>query len=88
MYELGFVNKVVPKENLLSEAIAWAEELCENGPVSVWNHKELMYKYLYPDSASWWSLALGFFRNQDAMEDSIEGPRAFAEKRKPNWKLK
>lgn len=88
MYELGYVNKVVPKEELLTEAIAWAEEVCEMGPVSVWTHKELMYRYLWSDNDTWNRIGMAMFAKCEMMEDSIEGPKAFAEKRKPNWKLK
>jgi crotonobetainyl-CoA hydratase len=88
MYELGYVNKVVPSEKLLSEAIAWAEEACEMGPVSVWTHKELMYRYLYPDDATWKRIGWSIFDKLELMEDAIEGPAAFAQRRKPSWKLK
>lgn len=88
MYEVGFVNKVVPKDQLLAEAVSWAEEVCEMGPVSVWTHKELMYRYLYQDSVMGDRLGRAIFDKVAAMEDSIEGPAAFAEKRSPQWKLR
>ncbi len=88
MYELGWVNKVVPSAQLLKEAISWAKEVCEMGPVSVWTHKELMYRYLYQDDAWAQRFGMALFDKCQAMEDSIEGPKAFAEKRRPNWKLR
>lgn len=88
MREVGFVNAVVPKEKLLDEAIRWAEEVCEMGPVSVWNHKELMYRYLYQDEFIAQRLGSAMFEKMQMMEDSIEGPKAFAEKRRPEWKLR
>lgn len=88
MYEVGWVNKVVPREQLLDEAIQWAEEVCEMGPVSVWTHKELIYRYLFQDDHWAQRFGLALFDKVEAMEDSIEGPRAFAERRPPQWKLR
>lgn len=88
MYEVGFVNKVVPGAELREEAIRWAEEVCQMGPVAVWTHKELMYRYLYQDDAWAQRFGMALFDKVQAMEDSIEGPKAFAEKRPPQWKLR
>lgn len=88
MYEVGFVNKVVPKERLMEEAMAWAEEVCEMGPVSVRTHKEHIYRTCFPDNDNINRHGMALFDKCQAMEDSIEGPRAFAEKRKPVWKLR
>ena len=88
IYEIGWVNKVVPKEQLLDEAIQWAKEVCEMGPVSVWTHKEFMYRYLFQDE--YWARRMGsaMFDKVNALEDAIEGPKAFAERRPPQWKLR
>ncbi len=88
MYEAGFVNKVVSSAQLLPEAVSWAKEVCEMGPVSVWTHKELMYRYLYQDDAWAQRFSMALFDKCQAMQDSIEGPKAFAEKRRPNWQLR
>ena len=34
-YRIGFVNKVVPKSELMSTAMDWAEKICENGPLAI-----------------------------------------------------
>jgi enoyl-CoA hydratase/carnithine racemase len=88
MYEVGFVNKVVPAERLLDEAVAWAEEVAMMGPVAVQAHKELMYRYLYQDEASAERLGHALFEGVWDMEDTVEGPRAFVEGRAPEWRLK
>lgn len=88
MFDIGWVNKVVPKERLMDEAMAWAEEVCEMGPVSVWTHKELIYRYIFGDDFWMQRLSRAIFDKCSIMEDSIEGPKAFAEKRKPIWKLR
>jgi enoyl-CoA hydratase/carnithine racemase len=88
MYEAGFVNRVVPKERLLAEAIGWAEEVCETGPGALRAQKELMYRYLYGDEPAVRELSDELFAPVYAMEDTKEGLRAFAERRHPNWKLR
>ena len=84
--ELGFVNEVVPQDQLMKAARAWAGQILECAPLSVRASKQ----------AAMAGLELGL---QEAMaghydqlgqmlksEDFIEGPRAFAEKRAPDWK--
>ena len=43
-YEIGFVNKVVPKERLMDECMEWAEYMCTLGQPAVRAHKELIYR--------------------------------------------
>ena len=43
-YEIGYVNKVVPKEQLMDEAMEWAEYMCTLGQPSVRAHKEMLYR--------------------------------------------
>ncbi len=88
MYEVGFVNKVISKEQLMDEAMRWAEEVCEMGPKSVWLHKQLMYRATFYDDPIVNDLGTAIFAPLYAMEDSIEGPQAFVERRKPVWKLR
>jgi len=85
-YEIGFVNKVVPKERLMEEALALARKLLENAPLSLRYFKELAYKGLDMTEPAIASLTLHVYDKLLLSEDSKEGPRAFAEKRKPQWK--
>ncbi len=82
---LGLVNRVVPPERLLDEAMALAETIAENAPLAVRHSKTVMLRAVDADEAEGWRLtdeAVGVvFSSSDAMEGSI----AFAEKRKPNW---
>ena len=84
--ELGFVNDVVPQEDLMDAAMRWAGMIIECSPSSVRTTKEVAMKGL--DTASFQE---AFAQKYDAIgrmvkgPDFIEGPRAFAEKRKPNW---
>ncbi len=85
-YEFGFVNKVVPSADLLPAAKAMAERIAENAPLTIRAMKETMYRAM--DVGRQGGIAVGnhiFYRPLHS-EDSREGPRAFAEKRKPVWR--
>lgn len=84
----GLVNRVVPHEQLLEKAIELANEIIENAPVAVSVSKEIVYRGLdvpldHPSTA--WEINQEYMRRVMESEDSKEGPRAFAEKRKPQW---
>ena len=87
-YELGFVTAVAPHADLMAEARRWAGQILECSPMSIRATKQTVMRALDNPSVE---IAM---RNQSypafvAMsnsEDTIEGPKAFAEKRKPNWK--
>jgi crotonobetainyl-CoA hydratase len=83
--QYGLVNEVVPLENLLSTAEAWAAEIMQGAPLCIQASKEAATKGL----AHPLDQVPKLFPIQEAMyasEDFIEGPRAFAEKRPPQWK--
>src|SRR5271155_3204769 len=82
----GLVNEVVPLKELMSTAERWAAEIMECSPLSVQASKEQAYQALHLSieeaTAKKYPATNRLFRSKDM----IEGPRAFAEKRKPNWK--
>lgn len=82
-YDIGLVNKVVPADKVLETAMAYAEKICENGPLAVRTAKEIAVRALNnePKFVLEKSIAPRVFNSEDAKE----GPRAFAEKRKPNF---
>jgi enoyl-CoA hydratase/carnithine racemase len=87
-YRIGLVNKVVPRDKLMSTAIEWANIICENGPLQTRAVKEAMlrgYNMPLEDSLKLEREIANRIRNT---EDFVEGTRAFVEKRKPNWKGK
>ena len=87
--ELGFVNDVVPHDELMNAAMDWAKQICACAPLSIRASKDVVYKSL--DSASLQGAMEGKYDSVKAMissEDFIEGPKAFAEKRVPNWQGK
>jgi enoyl-CoA hydratase/carnithine racemase len=85
---LGIVNEVVPLKDLMTTAERWANEILECAPLSVRATKQaaMMGLGLPLDQA----LAGSYPALAQMMhsEDVKEGPKAFAEKRKPNWKGK
>ena len=85
-YDMGFLNKVVPAGDLMEEAMAMAQQIADNAPLAVQTFKELAYRGL---NMSVQDISALTYQMYDALlltEDSKEGPKAFAEKRKPQWK--
>jgi crotonobetainyl-CoA hydratase len=84
---MGFVNEVVPPGQTLAGARRWAEQILECSPVSVRTTKAVASA-----SLAHASLEEALAARYDAIaelvrsDDFVEGPRAFAEKRKPHWK--
>jgi enoyl-CoA hydratase len=82
-YEVGLINKVVPADKLMDEALAYAHRICENGPLAVRTAKEIALRALNNEPA--FVLEKTMSARVFASEDAQEGPRAFAEKRKPQY---
>ena len=86
MAELGLVNRVAEPGAVLDAALALAEEIMLNAPLSVQVSKQII------EQAPDWSVDEAFARQSDLSmtailsEDAAEGVAAFAEKRSPVWK--
>ncbi len=83
---LGFVNEVVAAGEALAAAKRWAQMILECSPMSVRASKESLYRGL--DEPSLEKAVRTIYPAHQANldgQDYIEGPKAFAEKRKPNW---
>jgi enoyl-CoA hydratase/carnithine racemase len=87
-YEIGWINKVVPKEKLMDEAMSWAERMLYLAPRCVRNLKEIIYRSYDMHSSEAEAFSTTLETNLFGMEDKVEGVKAFAEKRKPNFKNK
>jgi len=84
-YRLGLVNEVVPGTELLAAAERWAHEILECSPLSVRLTKEAALAGLsYPVEEAM-HMDRPRLQRLLASQDFIEGPKAFAEKRKPHW---
>jgi len=83
---LGFVNELVPTGEALAAARRWAAQILECSPIAVRASKECVYRGL--DAATLEEAMTTMYPTQQRnieSQDYLEGPRAFAEKRKPNW---
>jgi enoyl-CoA hydratase len=83
--EFGLVNRVVPQEQVLDEAIALAGRIAANGPLGVRATKQLMRQALDVAPDELWERQAAMAQEVFGSEDAQEGARAFVEKRAPNW---
>ena len=82
-YDVGLVNRVVPAAEIMRAALELAEVVCQNGPLAVRTAKEIAVRALGLEPGFVLEKALG--ARVMASEDAKEGPRAFVEKRKPEF---
>lgn len=85
-HRYGVVNRVVEPGTALDAALDFADAILANGPTALAATKEIISA-----SADWtdeeaWERQIPIARKAFTSEDSNEGLRAFAEKRKPVWK--
>ena len=85
MYQLGFVNRVVPYAGLLSAAEEIARSIAENAPLSVRAGKRMVYESASLGWEEGLDRADDLWEHVYLSEDGLEGPRAFREKRRPQW---
>ena len=83
---LGLLNEIVPLDELADRAVAWAKRINANAPLAVQATKESVLRGMAAGTqkeafAIESELAGTIFSSNDAKE----GPKAFAEKRAPNW---
>ena len=84
---LGFVTAVVPHAQLMAEARRWAALILECSPASVRATKQGVMRSLDAPSleAAMNNMNYPAYAAMARGEDAIEGPKAFAQKRKPVW---
>ena len=82
----GLINAVVPMKDLMSTAETYAKRLCENGPLALRAVKELAIRSQSVPLEHGLRLEESFQEFLRTTEDAKEGPRAFAEKRRPAYK--
>lgn len=87
-YELGFVTAVVPHAKVMEEARRWAGQILECSPMSIRATKQVVMRSLDVPAFEMATRNMHYpaFDAMAQSDDTIEGPKAFAEKRKPNWK--
>ena len=85
-YEVGLVTEVVEHDKLMERARELAEMVCSNAPLAVWGTKMGILQGLGLPIPQAEEIAAGYLEVAEQSEDQKEGPRAFVEKRKPEWK--
>lgn len=87
-YELGLITEIVEHDKLLERAHEIADTVCLNAPLAVRGTRLAIHKTLDLPLHEGEILAETFRERVVRTEDALEGPRAFVEKRKPNWQAR
>jgi enoyl-CoA hydratase/carnithine racemase len=85
-YHIGLVNRVVPLDQLLPTAEAWAERLCQIPPLAIRAAKEAMMKGAEMGLEDGLRLEAKLIDLLFTTEDHKEARQAFLERRKPQIK--
>jgi len=89
--ELGLVNRVVPRDQVVDAALELAGKITANAPLAVQASKRVangMTDGRVPAEAGFWELSRSEAQALRRTADAAEGPRAFAEKRTPKWEAR
>ncbi|MFB0933257.1 MAG: enoyl-CoA hydratase-related protein, partial [Pseudomonadales bacterium] len=85
-FDCGMLSVLTEKGGALDAAIALAERIAENAPLAVAVSKTLVRAAAQGiDEETLWKMQIPLQKKVFASDDAKEGPRAFAEKREPNW---
>jgi len=85
-FELGFVTALAPLGGALAEAKKWAAQLLECSPLALRATKAMARQSaLSNEFGNILKAEIPAVSRLRSSQDYLEGPRAFAEKRKPNW---
>ena len=83
--EIGLVNRVVPQDDIMSEAQKFAESVLQGAPGAIKNTKTLIEELWSSSVKEDVDLALKHHMQARESAEASEGIAAFNEKRKPNW---
>ena len=83
--EIGLVNRVVSRENLMSEAQKFADSVLQGAPGALAQTKRLIEELWWRSVKEDVDLALKYHMQARESSEASEGIAAFNEKRPPNW---
>jgi len=84
--QMGLVNAVVPRDQVMAKAREWADTICLNGPLAVRACKQSAKQSTFLDLKAALVNEMSFSSSVFMSEDAKEGIAAFKEKRAPHWK--
>ena len=84
-FEYGLVARLTDKGEAVGVAMELAERVARNAPLAVAASKQLIRATQGITEEEFWKLQAPMQQSVFASEDAKEGPRAFAEKRPPEW---
>ena len=87
-YEIGLVNRLAEPEHLMTAALELAAEVLDGAPLSVKAGRETVMLATEMGRADALDAAWAAHEPAYNSEDAQEGPRAFSEKRRPEWKAR
>jgi enoyl-CoA hydratase len=82
----GMVNKLVPRQDVVTEAIAAAARIAANAPLAIRAAKQVIHAGLQTDLASGLMIEVLAHQRLSISDDRHEGVAAFNEKRPPVWR--
>jgi methylglutaconyl-CoA hydratase len=83
--EIGLVNRVVARDDVMSEAQKFAESVLQGAPGALAQTKRLVDELWWRSVKEDVDLALKYHLQARESDEAREGIAAFNEKRKPNW---
>jgi len=81
----GLISKLAEPGEALEVAIALAERIAKNAPLGVAASKQMIRSSVGSSEDDLWKLQGPLQMSVFTSDDAKEGPKAFAEKREPNW---
>jgi enoyl-CoA hydratase len=82
----GMVNVVVEPGEAKAAALTLAERITANAPIAVRESRRVVLAAESANDDELWKVTFDAMAKATATEDFLEGPRAFIEKRAPQWK--
>lgn len=84
-YEVGFINRIVPRDQVLEAAVALASAIAVNAPLAVYEAIQVAKETIVLDDAESSRVAKAALERLRVTEDFKEGPKAYLQKRPAVW---